>query len=45
MSCTALSSFGRTVDSPKCVVDMEREVVKAMMVVVVDEGGEANRFF
>ena len=44
MSCTTLSSSGRTVDSPKCVVDMEREMVEAMVVVivVVDEGGEAN---
>jgi hypothetical protein len=44
MSRTTLSGSGRTVDSPKCVVDIERAVVKPM-VVVVDEGGEAIRFF
>jgi hypothetical protein len=43
MSCTTLSRSGQKVDSLKCV-EIERVVVKAMALVVV-EGGEAIWFF
>jgi hypothetical protein len=38
-----LSRSGQTADPSKCVVNMERAVVKAM-VVVVDEAGKVIRF-